>query len=1063
MNGAIEWFAKNPVAANLFMVIILVGGVMSAVTTKREVFPEINMDLISVEVRYLGAAPEEVEEGVSVRIEEAIQGIDGVKRITSTSAEGMAQVVVELDIGADSSRVADEMKSRVDAIETFPAETEKPIIREITNERQVINVAVSGPADETTLKRLGERVRDEISALDGITLVELQNARPYEISIEVSEEALRRHGLTFDQIAHAVRMSSLDLPGGSVKTAGGEVLLRTKGQAYVGREYEELVLMTRRNGTRIKLGDIATIVDGFAETDQKARFDGEPSVFVEVYRTADQSALELADTVHAYVEEAQARMPEGISLTIWQDQSKTLRDRLSLLLRNGAGGLILVFISLALFLRFRLAFWVSMGIPISFLGAMWVIPNFDVSINLMSLFAFIVVLGIVVDDAIVVGENIYTHQQQHGQGLKGAIDGAREVAVPVTFGVLTTVAAFTPMLSVEGVMGKFMRVLPLIVIPCLLFSFLESKFILPSHLAHIGTKELLGEKGPWQRFQERFSRGLSWFAHNVYAPVLERALRFRYLTVSMAMALLIVTLGMVGAGWVSFDFLPAVEADYVASTLTMPQGTPVEVTSAAVERLENAAVELSRQLEEQTGQPIFRHISASVGDQPYTAQQSQTFGFGAGGSGSHLGEVTIELTPAEARGGVGSEELARRWEEIAGAIPDAVELKFTASMFSTGEDVNVELTGSSLDNLRAAAEEIKARLREYPGVSQITDTFRTGKREIKLDIKPEAELLGLTLNDLGWQVRQAFYGEEAQRIQRGRDDIRVMVRYPYQERTSLGNLENMRIRTPAGGEVPFSQVAILDEGRGYSSIRRVDRKRAVSVTADVDANVVATGDVIAELRNRILPEVLADYQGVYFSFEGQAAEQRDSIEGLQRGFVVALLVIFTLLAIPLKSYIQPLIIMTAIPFGVVGAIWGHVFMGINLTILSMFGLVALTGVVVNDSLVLVDFVNRKRRAEISLAAAVREAGRARFRPIFLTSLTTFLGLTPLLMEKSLQAQFLIPMAVSLAFGVLFATFISLLIVPAVYLIIDDVVSVIATIRGEREPVEREGFDETIVS
>jgi multidrug efflux pump subunit AcrB len=1063
VNGAIEWFAKNPVAANLFMVLILAGGLMSTVTTKREVFPEMDMDLITVEVSYLGAAPEEVEEGVSVRVEEAIQGIDGVKRITSTSMEGRGQVVVELDTGADSSRVVDEVKSRVDAIDTFPAETEKPIIREITNQRQVINVAISGPADEATLKRLGEHVRDEIASLEGITLVTLQNARPYEISIEVSEETLRRHGLSFDQVARAVRMSSLDLPGGSVKTAGGEILLRTKGQAYVGREYEELVLLTRRDGTHIKLGDIAEVVDGFAETDQKARFDGQPSVFVEVYRTADQSALELADSVRAYVAEAQARMPEGISLTIWQDQSKTLRDRLSLMLRNGAGGLVLVFISLALFLRFRLAFWVSMGIPISFLGAMWVIPNFDVSINLMSLFAFIVVLGIVVDDAIVVGENIYTHQQQNGQGLQGAIEGAQEVAVPVTFGVLTTVAAFAPMLAVDGVMGKFMRVLPLIVIPCLLFSFLESKFILPSHLSHIGKKELLGQRGRWQRFQEFFSKGLIWFVHSVYEPVLEHALRLRYLTVSTALALLIVTLGMVGAGWVSFDFMPSVEADYIASTVTMPQGTPVEVTSAAVERLENAARELSRQLEERGGQPMFRHISASIGDQPYTNAQSAMFGFGATASGSHLGEVTIELTPAELRGGIGSEEMARQWEALAGAIPDAVELKFTASIFSTGEDVNVELTGASLDELRSVADAIKAKLREYPGVSQITDTFRTGKREIKLDIKPEAELLGLTLNDLARQVRQAFYGDEAQRIQRGRDDIRVMVRYPYDERTSLGNLENMRVRTPAGGEVPFSQVAILDEGRGFSSIRRVDRKRAVSVTADVDVSIVATGDVIADLDSRLLPDILADFPGVYHSFEGQAAEQRDSIEGLQRGFVVALLVIFTLLAIPLKSYIQPLIIMTAIPFGVVGAVWGHVFMGLNLTILSMFGLVALTGVVVNDSLVLVDFINRKRRAEVSLAAAVREAGRARFRPILLTSLTTFLGLTPLLMETSLQAQFLIPMAVSLAFGVVFATFISLLIVPAVYLIIDDATHIIATLRGEREPVEHEAFDQTMVS
>jgi len=1062
MNGAIDWFARNPVAANLLMVLILAGGLMSAATTKREVFPEMNMDLITVEIPYLGAAPEEVEEGVSVRIEEAIQGIDGVKRITSTSAEGRGQVIVELDTGADASRVVDDVKSRVDAIDTFPEETEKPIVREITNRRSVLAVAVSGPGDEATLKRLGERVRDEISAIDGITLVELNNARPYEISIEVSEESLRRHGLTFDQVARAVRMSSLDLPGGSVKTEGGEVLLRTKGQAYIGSEYEELVLLTRPNGTRIKLGDVATIVDGFAETDQKSRFDSQPAVSVAVFRTANQSALDIADKVFAYVEEATPRMPEGIALTVWQDQSKTLRDRLGLLLRNGAGGLLLVFLSLMLFLRLRLALWVSMGIPISFLGAMWLVPAFDVSINLMSLFAFIVVLGIVVDDAIVVGENIYTHQQRHKQGLKGAIDGAKEVAVPVTFGILTTVAAFAPMLSVEGVMGKFMRVLPLIVIPCLLFSFLESKLILPSHLSHIGRKERDGEQTVWLRFQSRFANGLSWFAEHVYSPLLEKALRFRYLTLALGGGVLIVTFGMVGAGFIAFDFMPAVEADYVAATLTMPQGTPVDVTSAAVERLETAAQDLSGDLEAETGTPMFRHVSASVGDQPYTAAQGQMFGFGATASGSHLGEVTIELTPAELRGGVGSEELARRWEARVGSIPDVVELKMTASAFSAGEDINVELTGGSLDDLSAAAEEIKARLHEYAGVSQISDSFRTGKREIKLNIKPQAEVLGLTLTDLGRQVRQAFYGEEAQRIQRGRDDIRVMVRYPYDERRSLGNLENMRIRTPAGGEVPFSQVAELDHGRGFSTIRRVDRKRAVSVTADVDANIVATGDVISDLTNRILPDVLSDYPGVYFSFEGQAAEQRDSIAGLQRGFLIALLVIFTLLAIPLKSYIQPLIIMSAIPFGLVGAVWGHIFMGLNLTILSMFGVVALTGVVVNDSLVMVDFINRKRRAELPVAAVVREAGRARFRPILLTSLTTFLGLLPLLLEKSLQAQFLIPMAVSLAFGVVFATFISLLIVPSIYLIIDDIQRGFQAMKGVH-PVEQEAFDETMVS
>ena len=1041
MKSAIDWCANNPVAANLFMVLILVGGLTSALTTKREIFPEVEMGLITVEVYYLGAGPQEVEEGVTVRIEEAIQGIDGVKRIQSTSTEGFGQVVVHLESSADFSRVLDEVKARIDAVDTFPAEAEKPVIREITNRRQVMNVAISGPADEMTLKRLGERVRDEISAVDGITLVELTNTRPYEVSVEVSERALRRHGLSFEQVSQAIKNSSLDLPGGSVKTDGGEVLLRTKGQAYFGREYEKLALLTRKNGTRIALGDVATVVDGFAETDQKARFNSEPAVFVEIFRTANQSALDISDKVHRYVQAAQSRMPEGISLTVWQDQSKTLRDRLSLLLRNGASGLVLVFLALVLFLRLRFAIWVSMGIPISFLGAMWVVPVFDVSVNLMSLFAFIVVLGIVVDDAIVVGESIYTHQQRHMNGLKGAVDGAKDVAVPVTFGVLTTVAAFAPMLMVEGVMGKLMRVLPLVVIPCLLFSFLESKFILPSHLSHIGRYEQEGVGTAWRRFQDRFAKGLSWFTKQIYTPVLEQALRFRYLTLAMGFSLLILTGGAVLAGWVAFNFMPNVEADHISATLTMPQGTPKEVTSRAVERLESAAAQVSQDFNLANGQKIFQHISASVGDQPYTTAQSQLFSFGIRESGSHLGEVTIGLTPAEFRRGVTSEELARRWEEVTGSVTDVVELAFSSSLFTTGEDINVELTGDSIEQLRVVAEVVKTNLQKYPGVSQISDTFRSGKREIELQIKPQAEVLGLTLSDLARQVRQAFYGEEVQRIQRGRDDIRVMVRYPYGERTSLGNLINMRIRMPDGVEVPFSQVAVWKEGRGYSSIQRVNRKRAISVTADVDANVVSASDVIVDLTEDILPEALINYPDIYFSFEGQAAEQRDSIEGLKRGFLVALLIIFTLLAIPLRSYVQPLIIMIAIPFGLVGAVWGHVFMGINLTILSLFGVVALTGVVVNDSLVLVDFINRNRRLKISLYDSVLQAGGVRFRPVLLTSLTTFLGLFPLLMERSLQAQFLIPMAVSLAFGVVFATVISLLIVPSTYLVIEDLLKV----------------------
>jgi multidrug efflux pump subunit AcrB len=589
-------------------------------------------------------------------------------------------------------------------------------------------------------------------------------------------------------------------------------------------------------------------------------------------------------------------------------------------------------------------------------------------------------------------------------------------------------------------MGKIMRLIPLIVIPCLLFSLVESMFILPAHLSHMTPKDFSNPSGPWRRFQHRFAKGLERFIEKVYRPSLEMAIRWRYVTLAVGFATLILTSGMVAGGWTRFVFFPEVEANYISAALTMPQGTPVEITAKAVQHIEDAGEELRRQAEEETGQDVFLYTYAAVGDQPYRQAQN-TIGPNAGRqvnfSSAHLGEVTIELLPAEERD-VGSESLANRWRELTGTVPDALELSFTAAIFSTGEDINVQLTGPDLEELRTAADELKLRLGEYAGVYEISDSFREGKQELKLNIKPEAEVLGLTLADLGRQVRQAFYGEEAQRIQRGRDDIRVMVRYPKDERKSLGNLENMRIRTPNGQEVPFDQVAVVEPGRGYASITRVDRRRAVNVTADVDDTQATPGDIVADLENRILPEILAEHPTVFYTFEGSQAEQRDSLGGLARGFAIALIMIYALLAVPLRSYAQPLIIMAAIPFGLVGAVWGHMIMGMNLTILSMFGIVALAGVVVNDSLVMVHFINRKRKLQEDIAIAVRQAGVVRFRPILLTSLTTFAGLSPLMMERSLQARFLIPMAVSLAFGVLFATFITLVLVPSAYMILEDI-------------------------
>jgi len=1042
VKGIIDWFARNSVAANLMMVFIVVTGIIAVTTVKEEIFPEFELDRISIQVPYLGAAPEEVEAAVTIRIEEAIQGIDGIKQIQSTASEGMGMVMIELELGADARKVVDDVKSNVDAIATFPVETEKPIIRELTQRNQVADIAVSGNLDVFRLKAVTEQVRNELASTPEITQVDVASAPPYEISIEVSEVALRRHGLTFDQVADAVRNSSIDLPGGSVRTESGEILLRTIGQAYRGEEFERLVLWTRPDGSRLQLGDVATVVDGFEETDQYARFDVQPTMMVSVFRTGEQSALEIAARVHAYVEEAQARLP-GVTLTVWQDQSKILNARLGMMLRSGAFGFVLVFIVLTLFLELRLAFWVSLGIPISFLGAIALMPVLDVSINIMSLFGFILVLGIVVDDAIIVGENIFTHQEQDGDGLGGAIAGAKEIAKPVIFAVLTTVAAFLPLMFVPGMFGKFFRVIPLIVIPCLLFSLIESLHILPAHLSHVGRKKT--HPGAWRRFQSMFANGLKQFIQRVYRPSLELALEWRYLTVSVAASTLIVTLGMVLYGRPAFHFMPNMEAEFVSASVDMPPGTPASVTAHAVERLEAGAARLRSQLLMETGQDYVRHVSASIGDQP----RRSTFE-GSDGAAANLGGVTIELAPTEVRT-YSSDQLGNMWREATGPIPEAVQVDFQGATMTPGSDVDVQLAGSDLDVLRAAAVAVKQRLLEYSGVYEVTDSFRAGKEEVKLGIKPSAEALGLTLQDLGRQVRQAFYGEEAQRIQRGRDDVRVMVRYPRDERRSMGDLENMRIRTPDGGAVPFVHVAQVEPGRGFSSIRRIDRQRSVNVTAAVDSNVTSAGDVIADLNTRILPEVLARFPSVSYTFQGAMAEQRDAIGGLQQGFLLALLMIFALLAVPLKSYSQPLIIMSAIPFGLVGAVWGHLLLGLDVTMTSMFGLVALSGVVVNDSLIMVDFVNRKRELHEELGVAVREAGIHRFRPILLTSLTTFFGLVPMMTNTSLDAAMMVPMAVSLAFGVLFATFITLVFVPAVYMILDDVKQLMH--RGFARPVE----------
>ncbi len=1048
MKPIVAWFARNIVAANLLMVAIMVGGLISALAIKVELFPEFSLDMISVRVIYPGAAPEEVEEGICIRIEEEVHGIEGVEEVTSSASEGIGTVMIEVRTGEDPRRVLDDIKTRVDAIETFPEEAERPVIEELLMRSQVINVAVFGDTDEVTLKSLGERVRDEINAIDGISQVELTNARPYEISIEVSEEALRRHGLTFDDVADAVRRSSLDLSGGSIKTEGGEILLRTVGQAYRGSEFEEAVVLTRPDGTRIHVRDVARVVDGFVDTDQQGRFNGLPVVMIQVFRVGDESALAVAESVHQYIATLRPELPEGIQIEAWQDASRILSGRLDLLVKNGLQGLALVFLVLALFLRFRLSVWVSIGIPLSFLGAFLVLDWFGQSLNMLSLFAFILVLGIVVDDAIVVGENIHRRHEEGDKGVVGSVKGAQRVVVPVVFAVLTTVLAFLPLFAIPGIMGKFIGTIPVAVIASLLFSLIESQLILPAHLAHeTAFSRFIGTVRPfrwWVGFQERISRGLMWFIEHVYRPALSLCLEWRYLTLAVGIATLLGAGGLVAAGFIKFNFFPDIEGDVVAAQITMPEGTSADATERAVRRVEEAAAKVRRELEgdgSDSSRRIVQNFMSSIGEQPFSTQRQGPVG-GGGAVGSHLGEVVIELVPSEERE-MTALEVTDRWREVCGPIAGVSELTFTSALMHAGDPIHVRFSGPNVDELAAAADELKAALANYEGVYDIRHTFREGKNELVLDVKPSAEALGVSRMDLARQVRQGFYGEEAQRIQRGRDDLKVMVRYPEEDRRTLHGLESMRVRTRDGGEIPFSAVATAGQRKGFSTINRTERHRMVDVTASLDLKVASAGGVLAGLEADVLPGILASHKSVYFSFEGQTRDQAETMEAASRLFLFALLAMFGLMAIPFRSYVQPAIIMSAIPFGLVGAIAGHGIMGVNFSIMSVFGIMALAGVVVNDSLVLVDFVNRNVQEGKSALDAARLAGIARFRPILLTSLTTFASLAPLILwEKSVQAQFLIPMAISLAFGVVFSTVISLILVPAIYLVLEDIRSLV---------------------
>jgi multidrug efflux pump subunit AcrB len=958
--------------------------------------------------------------------------------------------------GHPVDRALSEIKNAVDSITTFPVDTEKPIVSHIQPRRNALQIALFGDVTERTLKVYGERMRDEIAALPDVTQVELTGARNYEISVEVSEETLRRYGLTLDQVAAAVRRGSLDRPGGSIKTASGEVLLRTKGQAYTKEEFARVVVVTQNDGTRLLLGEIANIVDGFEEDDRFATFDGSPAVLIRVYRIGDQKVLDLVARVKEWVSRASERLPDGLEIEVWRDGSQTLRDRLDILISNGINGFILVFIVLTLFLRLRLAFWVSIGVPASFAGALALFPILDISIDVISLFAFILVLGLLVDDAIVVGENVHRHQESGDDVHVAAIRGTQEVATPVIFGILTTVAAFMPLMVSPGPYGQVFSAIGLVVVLCLLFSLIESQLVLPAHLGHmkigrrpdLGTTEPRSETagwwgrlrkfaGRWRRVQRITSESLERVATHRYRPALSAALRWRYSTLAAGVAILMIATSLVRFGHIKFGFFPPIESDYVTARLAMPPGTAVEATAAATREVELAAHRVKAALDaelEADGQSLVRHIFVTIGEQ---TSEEHGPAFVETGGGTNLSEVAIELAGGNVRP-IAASVIAQRWRDETPPIPGIEELRFDSVLFSGGDPIDIQLAAADVSELETVAERLKSRLAEYAGVTDIADSFQAGKREVKLSLLPSAEPLGITLDDLSRQVRQAFYGAEAQRIQRGRDDIRVMVRFPRDQRTSLTDLDNLRIRTPGGGEVPLYAVARIERGRGYATINRTDRRRVINVTADVDDKVANENEILADLRINFMPILLGDHPGLSYDLEGVQREQNKTIEALLTDALFALVLIYALLAVPLRSYGQPLIIMAVIPFGLVGAIAGHLIMRMDLSMMSVFGVVALSGVVVNSSLVLVHYINQRRKAGIALSEAVRDAGVARFRPIVLTSMTTFAGLTPLLLEGSVSAQFLIPMAISLAFGVVFASSISLFLVPSLYLVLEDV-------------------------
>ncbi len=1030
----IRWFAHNGIAANFLMVAILLAGLHSAFfRVPLEVTPALSWNTVMIEMPYRGATAKDVERAILIPIEEALEGVQGIRQLNADGSRGYARFYLQLEPGADPQRVMDDVKARVDAITTFPGETERPrvFIPESGNYLPVLTVAVTGSVAPAELSRLARRVQEDLLELPGLSRAVLDGARRFEIGIEAGPERLQAYGLTFQDLADAIRRFSIDLPAGSIESRSGRLIVRTRGQAYTGEDFARIPLRAA-DGSELRLGDVARILDGFEEDLKRIEFNGRPALFVQVMRTGGESALAISRQVRDYVDGARERFPEGIGLHVWSDESRVIRDRLATLVSGMAQGAFLVLLVLGLFLRPMLAFWILWGIPVAFAGSLLVLPWLGVTLNVMSLFGFILVLGMVVDDAIVTGENVHAHMQAGLPPLEAAVTGTREIALPVTFGVLTTVVAFLPMFFFEGTWGDYAKQVPPVVVPVLLFSLIESKLILPAHLKHLHASP---STHAFARLQARVADGLERFIRRIYRPVLERAVAWRGTVLCTFVTLALLMAGWIRGGRMPFVSFPSVDTLRITAILDLPDDTPLDVTSRYVDRLHAALEQVRREyVDPGTGESLVRNVALVAG------------GYGPGGGFDRSrGSVSVEITDPGDRTTPGPRngEIARRWTELVGPIPEAVtfrilaERSLEAGREYADESLHLELRGPTSAEKAAVAEQMKALIQAQPGIRTAWAQVNFGQDELELTLRPRAAELGLTQALLARQVRQAFFGEEAQRVQRGVDDLRVMVRLPRADRETLHTLDRMKIRTPRGVDVPLDAVAEIRFTKAPSFVERNDRAEVIRIggqPADETVDVLA---VARDLEPR-LRELCREAGDLSFQFKGRVAEAVETRRRTLLGSAALLLALYAMLAIPFRSLLQPLFVMLAIPFAVLGALAGHLLLGVTPSYLSVFGMLALAGVAVNDSIVLMDHINRSRATGRPLREAAIEAGVRRFRPILLTSTTTFAGLAPLMLAKSLQAQFLIPMAVSLGFGVLFGAAITLILVPCVLVLAEEV-------------------------